>query len=834
MENIATIMDMGTWQIPLIFVAFFIIASVILSLIYKFGMKEKSYEEALAEQRHNTQSLLGYKPKSKDKKIKKSSKKTKDIDPDNKKKEPANQELKGNLKTDKLRTDELSQKQKDESKKNVANLKNYEDIKSATNLAYSQELNEDKTTISKNVEPSSNSKIFKSSINKKEQSKIDMVKEKSDNTKKEVVKRELMEDEHKTDLIIKEKKVIATNEVVKHSTKTAKKGLPNKVDPENMEQVDKKPAKDVHEPHDQRISENKPLKSDSIEKECLEKIINLSKPLITNGYIANPSKDKRKKKEINALQHLTSAQGGPGMSFIVNMVNNADLSHADIQMLINLLLNKQSDAPKVLEDWSEGKYDPVQRLKKQLAEKEKALIDEKEALMGVQIKLKEVRNEQLAERTSFNQKVKILEDQLQSQQLDLLACNNRCHAQGQQLQQTQAQLNDEIMKLHSLREELATVQMQRQQLEMHIAQESEVMIAQLRADVQEYSARNEQMVIDINTIQKVAAENESSYIAQLSSMTQELGEKSRLLEELHIEIANKNEMLYRQEGELKTEIAQLNVVMQQQAEEIRKTEQRNEEMMDEINSLKKQKSISNKVITQLKSEIEKLQEYKTQKEATIENNKINETELLNWKNELAVMKNLSEERENKLKLEFDSKLKLISKLETELEGQKTKNNELRNKNYKILEALNSAEVRIKTIQEENSSKKNSSDETKKNMDSQKKFLSRLLPEVNGLEDISSEKWEEECFNLVSNYLETLKKVASNESTKKLEAKIENYQSVIKNTEDMLAQLRVHIDQEQISWKAQMKNKDLELEALKKKIEKSQNIETINGSSGEEQ
>lgn len=68
-------MDMGTWQIPLIFVAFFIIASVILSLIYKFGMKEKSYEEALAEQRHNTQSLLGYKPKSKDKKIKKSSKK---------------------------------------------------------------------------------------------------------------------------------------------------------------------------------------------------------------------------------------------------------------------------------------------------------------------------------------------------------------------------------------------------------------------------------------------------------------------------------------------------------------------------------------------------------------------------------------------------------------------------------------------------------------------------------------------------------------------------------------------------------------------------------------
>lgn len=65
----------------------------------------------------------------------------------------------------------------------------------------------------------------------------------------------------------------------------------------------------------------------------------------------------------------------------------------------------------------------------------------------------------------------MLEEQLQNQQMDLLACNGRCHAQGQQLQQNQAQLNDERMKLHALREELNAVQMQRQQLEMHIAQE---------------------------------------------------------------------------------------------------------------------------------------------------------------------------------------------------------------------------------------------------------------------------------------------------------------------------------------------------------------------------
>ncbi|XP_044746115.1 ribosome-binding protein 1 [Coccinella septempunctata] len=819
----------------LMFVAIiFVIASVILGLIYKFGMKEKSYEEALAEQKLSTQSLLGIKQKPKEKKNKKISKKAKDIDPDKMKKVPATQEGKGHAKTDKSRPEDSIQKQKDETKKKCApdqSLPKNEDINSADTLISPQDSIKEKVILPKKVNSNSSNKP-KANVNKKEQPKADSVKEKNVNAKKEFTKKESTGDQPKADS--------SKDKQVGDSVKLVKRELASKGQTEEHEILDKKEellVKEVPKEEEHKV-QNKPSKSNQLvqnplEKETVEKVTNNSKPSLANGFVVNPPKDKKKKKDSYTLQQL--AAGEPGLTFILNMIHNAELSHADIQFLINLLLNKQLDAPKVLEDWSEGKYDPVQKLKKQLAEKEKALIDEQETLAGVQIKLKEVRNEQLAERTSSNQKIKILEEQLQNLQMDLLACNNRCHAQGQQLQQTQAQLNEERMKLHSLREELAAVQMQRQQLEMHIAQESEVMIAQLRADIQEYSARNEQMLIDINTIQKVAADNEASYIAQLSNMTQELGEKSRQLEELHIELANKNEMLYRQEGELKTEIAQLNAVMQQQAEEIRKTEQSHDETMEEINNLKKQKSISNKVIAQLKGEIEKLQEYKTQQEASMENNKINETEVLNYKNELAYVKNLSEEKENNLKSEIDSKLSLISKLETELEEQKTKNNDLRNKNYKIMEALNAAEVRIKTIQEENSNKeKNSSDEKTSDIDSQKKFLSRLLPEVNGLEDISSEKWEEECSKLVTNYLETLKKNASNESTENLQARIEHYQNVIKNTEDMLAKLQVNIDQEQISWKAQIKNKDLELEALKEKLEKLQNIETINGSSFEGQ
>ncbi|KAL3288433.1 hypothetical protein HHI36_002879 [Cryptolaemus montrouzieri] len=87
-------MDLETMQIPLIFVGVLIVASLILSLVYKFGMKSKSYEEALAEQRQNTQSLLGIKPKPKDKKTKKISKKTKEKDSDDKKNLSENRKLK--------------------------------------------------------------------------------------------------------------------------------------------------------------------------------------------------------------------------------------------------------------------------------------------------------------------------------------------------------------------------------------------------------------------------------------------------------------------------------------------------------------------------------------------------------------------------------------------------------------------------------------------------------------------------------------------------------------------------------------------------------------------
>lgn len=109
-----------------------------------------------------------------------------------------------------------------------------------------------------------------------------------------------------------------------------------------------------------------------------------------------------------------------------------------------------------------------------MAEKEKALAEEQEALLGVQAKLKEIRAEQQAERSQLQQKIRGLEEIIQNKQIEYQATNNRLQLNTQKIQQLQVDLNAEILKAHNLAEEKAALQMQIQQFEVKIAQVQEV------------------------------------------------------------------------------------------------------------------------------------------------------------------------------------------------------------------------------------------------------------------------------------------------------------------------------------------------------------------------
>lgn len=83
-----------------------------------------------------------------------------------------------------------------------------------------------------------------------------------------------------------------------------------------------------------------------------------------------------------------------------------------------------------------GRQDPMVKLKKQLAEKEKALGDEQEAHQAIQSKLKELRTELNVEKHTNRQ----LEETLNARQMDLQALNARLQAMAEEKQNFSKQL----------------------------------------------------------------------------------------------------------------------------------------------------------------------------------------------------------------------------------------------------------------------------------------------------------------------------------------------------------------------------------------------------------
>lgn len=104
-----------------------------------------------------------------------------------------------------------------------------------------------------------------------------------------------------------------------------------------------------------------------------------------------------------------------GVNTIVSLLAKAELTRSEIQLLIDYLLNKQQDNTSNHSEWSD---DIVQKLKRQLAEKEKALIDEQETAAGFQAKLREMRMEINTERAQNQYKLNAFVEELNAKKME--------------------------------------------------------------------------------------------------------------------------------------------------------------------------------------------------------------------------------------------------------------------------------------------------------------------------------------------------------------------------------------------------------------------------------
>lgn len=134
-----------------------------------------------------------------------------------------------------------------------------------------------------------------------------------------------------------------------------------------------------------------------------------------------PNKDKlnkKKKNEALLVQKLvdagvaSSTTDDVNVNVIMQFLGRTELTRGEIQILIDFLLNKQQDTINVTNcDWSD---DIVQKLRKQLDEKDRQLGEEQSAAIALHTKLRELRAELNNERSLSHQRVNANAEKLNS------------------------------------------------------------------------------------------------------------------------------------------------------------------------------------------------------------------------------------------------------------------------------------------------------------------------------------------------------------------------------------------------------------------------------------
>lgn len=262
----------------------------------------------------------------------------------------------------------------------------------------------------------------------------------------------------------------------------------------------------------------------------------------------------------------------------------------------------------------------MQKLKKQLAEKEKLLQEEQEALIGAQNKLREIRAEQNAEKSQFIQKIRQFEETLQNKQIEIQAINNRLHTQTQKLQQLQAQLNEEMLNSRKIREEHSALVVQRQQMECRLAQaqEADAIIAQLRNEIQELTNQNNQISVDLHALreQSIAdADGHQNYIGQLKQQIatyqqdlvkfqkdlEQSNEFARQQEEARIITERHLDMARMQATEVEAELGKLKGAYQQSVEDVRRLEMAEAKAREAFLHLQQQKDDGERLIAKVRA-----------------------------------------------------------------------------------------------------------------------------------------------------------------------------------------------------------------------------------------
>ncbi|XP_049877689.1 ribosome-binding protein 1 isoform X5 [Pectinophora gossypiella] len=336
--------------------------------------------------------------------------------------------------------------------------------------------------------------------------------------------------------------------------------------------VEKKPVPEevvAEEPEEVVPPLNAPQPSELTTDKLLKQVVTTAAAATTTATATTASppggKNKKKKPEPNVLSLMAAGDGGGvNVGELVRVVRGAALSRTEIQILTDALLNKHHDPLPEHSEWTEGPNDPMQKLKKQLADKEKALADEIEASQALHAKLKELRATLNSERGRAAAGARAAEAAAAAARAEL----HTLQARLQRLADDNHALAGDKLLLQSKLAAEGEAQAQRVQLDMHIQRLSEsegALMQQLAAQQADLNAR----VMEISQARcDAAAARDSMMIAQqhATELAQQLQEANLAYAELEHRMQQASVAEQRAQGEARAAQERLAALAELQAE----------------------------------------------------------------------------------------------------------------------------------------------------------------------------------------------------------------------------------------------------------------------------
>ncbi|KAL0869100.1 hypothetical protein ABMA27_007404 [Loxostege sticticalis] len=525
------------------------------------------------------------------------------------------------------------------------------------------------------------------------------------------------------------------------------------------------------------------------------------------------TKNKKKKPEPNVLTLMAAGDGGGvNVGELVRVIREAALSRTEIQILTDALLNKHHDPLPEHSEWTEGPNDPMQKLKKQLADKEKALADEVEASQALHAKLKELRASLNAERGRAAAATRASEQAAAA----LRAEQHTLQTRLQRLLDDNHMLAQEKLHLQSKLGAEGEAQAQRVQMEMHIQRLTEAensLVQQLAALQAELNAR----IVEAGQARMDAgAAREAMIIAQqhTAELAQQLQEANRAYSEMeqqrqcaaHAEQLAQQELREAQErlnatSELQNEVQRLTSRAQTAEGSLEKlkeeTEKQKQQLSSELASLREQLAARESEMAELKQL--KAAPAQNGLPAANDQHKAGELAMVEGvvsalRSELASAQAASREQRAEL-----------ARLADQLQAYQTKNNEAIEK-AQVAQYNEVANVLRAACPAAAPGSAAGRDWLQAFADNLKKELEKKEAEKRQLEKKLAESHAASDSN---ERIEDLK--AQNEH---LQSLVDKYKRIIDDTEGVLSRLQQNVSAEEARWAAQLADKQRELDELR--------------------